>query len=81
MSWTLYYVGFLIGLDAEEESQNITEMLRSKVREKLKNAKVMLFSFQFLNLVFKCNMYQINFSSLKKNQNSQTLRNLGFYPF
>ncbi|XP_016075314.1 PREDICTED: uncharacterized protein C10orf131 homolog [Miniopterus natalensis] len=28
------------GLDAEEESQNITEMLRSKVREKLKNAKI-----------------------------------------
>nr|KAF6322124.1 coiled-coil and C2 domain containing 2B [Pipistrellus kuhlii] len=28
------------GLDAEEENKNIIEMLRSKVREKLKNAKV-----------------------------------------
>ncbi|XP_054584945.1 protein CC2D2B [Eptesicus fuscus] len=28
------------GLDAEEENKNIIEMLRSKVREKLKNAKI-----------------------------------------
>lgn len=36
---------FSIGLDAEEENKNIIEMLRSKVRDKLKNAKVMLVFF------------------------------------
>uniref|UniRef100_A0A8I3PRD2 DUF5523 domain-containing protein n=1 Tax=Canis lupus familiaris TaxID=9615 RepID=A0A8I3PRD2_CANLF len=35
----LYYIDFLIDLDAEE-NQNVIETLRGKVREKLKNAKI-----------------------------------------
>uniref|UniRef100_A0A452DVZ6 DUF5523 domain-containing protein n=1 Tax=Capra hircus TaxID=9925 RepID=A0A452DVZ6_CAPHI len=54
----LYSVGFLTVLNVEE-NRNIIESLRGKVREKLKNAKVMLifFSFSFSNLLFKCSMY------------------------
>lgn len=51
VSWTLYYVDFLIDLDAEE-NQNIIETLRGKVREKLKNAKVMLFFLSCFHIYY-----------------------------
>lgn len=67
---TLYYVGFLTDLDAEE-NQNIIETLRGKVREKLKNAKVMLiYSFLFSNLLFTCNMYHNKLLFVKKEPKS-----------
>lgn len=71
MLWTLcYYVDFLVDLDAEE-NQNVIEMSRGKVREKLKNVQVMLlFSFLFSDLLFTAICIIIDFSLSKKSENS-----------